>query len=225
MVQSHIPRWWPTDTLRLLGLSVILSLGTRLWRNIYQQINISNSQRRTKPLSGLPALSLCSSRKRWLVGPGLLFSTEKASSREWLMEPTPAISTCMRASLNWRVRCTHASLPPFHHSTRRVPRVFPNDHASPSRIEKPFLHQALHPRQSSFPANHVPIRFSCCRPTLALHLGLDFAWLVRWESDGALDWRERTRSRTVRTFHHGDATVRKSFEIDGNHHSRKRAFG
>jgi hypothetical protein len=28
----------------------------------------------------------------------------------------------------------------FHHSTRRVSRVFPNDHASPSRIEKPFLH-------------------------------------------------------------------------------------
>ena len=191
--------WWPTDALRLLGLSVILSLGTRLWRNIYQQINVSHSQRRPRPLSGLPALSLCSSRKRWLVGPGLLFSTEKASSREWLMEPTPAISTCMRASLNWRVRCTHASLPPFHHSTRRVPRVFPNDHASPSRIEKPFLHQALHPRQSSFPANHVPIRFSCCRPTLALHLGLDFAWLVRWEPENTLDGGELVNRLKVRT--------------------------
>src|SRR5260221_12658736 len=113
MIQSHIPMRWPTDRVRLLGLSVILSLGTRLWRNIYQQINVSNSQRRTRPLSGLPALSLCSSRQRWLVGPGLLFSTEKATSREWLMEPAPATSTCMRPSLNCRGLCTHASLLPL----------------------------------------------------------------------------------------------------------------
>ena len=51
-----------------------------------------------------------------------------------------------------------------------------------------------------FPADHVPVRFSCGRPTLALHLGLDFAWLMRWEPEDALDWGERTRSRTVRTF-------------------------
>jgi len=42
--------------------------------------------------------------------------------------------------------CIAATPGSFHHSTRRVSRVFPNDHASPSRVENPFLHQALHPR-------------------------------------------------------------------------------
>src|SRR5258708_37865625 len=74
-------------------------------------------------------------------------------------------------------------------------------------------------------SHHAPIRFSCCRPTLATQFGLDFPWLMRWEPEGALDWSERTCSSATRTFHHADGTGRKSFEINGNHRSRKRAFG
>src|SRR5258707_9186903 len=112
--------------------------------------------------------------------------------------------------------CIAATPGSLHHSTRRVSRVFPNDHASPSRIENPFLHQALHPRQSPFPANHAPIRFSCCRPTLALHLGLDFAWLVRFESEDDLSLGEGTRSSTVTSFRQTDLELRKSAALAGN---------
>jgi hypothetical protein len=80
---------------------------------------------------------------------------------------------------------------------------------------------SAHPLSS----DHAPIRFSCCRPTLALHLGLDFTWLMRWEPEDALDWGERTCSSAKRTFHRWNGTFRKSFEIDRKHHSRKRAFG
>src|SRR5260370_27206376 len=79
--------------------------------------------------------------------------------------------------------------------------------------------------RSSFPADNVPVHFSLSRPTLASHRGLHFAWLVRWEPEDALDWGERTRSRTVRTFHHSNVTISEPFDIDGNHHSSKRAFG
>src|SRR6266478_9818675 len=47
---------------------------------------------------------------------------------------------------------------------------------------------------------------------------------VRFEPEDALDRGERTHSSTVRAFHQADATVGKSFEIDGNH-SRERAVG
>src|SRR5215471_20965268 len=55
-------------------------------------------------------------------------------------------------------------------------------------------------------SDHAPIRFSCCRPTLALHLGLDFPWLMRWEPEDALDWGERTCSSATRTFHRWEPT-------------------
>src|SRR5437588_11656775 len=74
-------------------------------------------------------------------------------------------------------------------------------------------------------SNHVPVCLSFGSPPQARNLRLNFAWIVRFEPEDALDRGERTRSSTVRTFHQGDTTVSKSFEIDGNHHSRKRAFG
>ena len=74
-----------------------------------------------------------------------------------------------------------------------------------------------------------PPTFQSVLPVVDQHLpctrGLDCAWLMRWEPVDALDRRERTCSRTVRTFHSCDGTRRTSFEIDGNHHSRKRACG
>jgi hypothetical protein len=39
---------------------------------------------------------------------------------------------------------------------------------------------------------------------------------VCWEPENALSFRERTRSRTARTFHQSDATVGKPFGVDGN---------
>jgi hypothetical protein len=83
---------------------------------------------------------------------------------------------------------------------------------------------AQYGRQSSLPVDHVPVRFAFGRPTPASHRSLDFASGVRWEPEDALDWGERTRSRTVRTFHHCDATIGKPFGINGNH-PKKRAFG
>ncbi len=83
---------------------------------------------------------------------------------------------------------------------------------------------AQYGRQSSLPVDHVPVRFAFGRPTPASHRSLDFASGVRWEPQDALDWGERTRSRTVRTFHHCDATIGKPFGINGNH-PKKRAFG
>lgn len=46
-----------------------------------------------------------------------------------------------------------------------------------------------------------------------------------FEPEDALAWGERTHSSTVRTFHQVDGTFSKSFEIDGNQFSRKRAVG
>src|SRR5260370_39460324 len=77
----------------------------------------------------------------------------------------------------------------------------------------------------SLTADNIPVRFTFGRPTQTGHRGLNFAWVVRFELEDALDWGERTRSSTVRTFHQGDGTFSPPFEIDGNHHSRKRAFG
>src|SRR6266571_975544 len=72
-------------------------------------------------------------------------------------------------------------------------------------------------------SNHIPICFPFSPPQ-ASHRGLHFASVVRWESEHALEWRERARSSTVRTFNKLCATVQKTFEFDGNH-PRKRAFG
>jgi hypothetical protein len=73
------------------------------------------------------------------------------------------------------------------------------------------------PISVSLCSNHVPVRFAFSRPPRANHRGLHFASVVRWESKDALVRGQRTRSRTVRTFHQGDATVSKPFEVDGNH--------
>src|SRR6266536_2610300 len=73
-------------------------------------------------------------------------------------------------------------------------------------------------------SDHAPIGFSCCKPPLATQFRLDFAWLMRWEPEDALDWGERTGSSATRAFHYRDGTGRKSFEINGNHRFRKRAF-
>jgi hypothetical protein len=135
---------------------------------------------------------------------------------------------CVRASLNWRVRCTHASLPPLAHitySTRRVSRVFPNDHASPSRIEKPFLHLP------NTRVNHhfLPTTSQSVFPVVDQRLPFTSVWILRGSCGGNRRVPSPLESERVLeqrgTFHHGDATVRKSFEIDGNYHSRKRAFG
>src|SRR5947209_8266498 len=78
----------------------------------------------------------------WFVwdGASFLFGTQKASVKYANMHAgQPQLVGALHA-------CTAATPGSFHHSTRRVSRVFPNDHASPSRVENPFLHQALHPR-------------------------------------------------------------------------------
>src|SRR5205807_4757208 len=48
---------------------------------------------------------------------------------------------------------------------------------------------------------------------------------VCWEPENALDWGERTRSRTARTFHQSDATVGKPFEVDGNLSNKRTVTG
>src|SRR5258708_34869861 len=60
-------------------------------------------------------------------------------------------------------------------------------------------------------SHHAPIRFSCCSPTLATQLGLDFPWPMRCEPAGALHWTERTCSSAARPFHPADGPGRKSF--------------
>src|SRR5215813_12098218 len=95
-----------------------------------------------------------------------------------------------------------------------------------------WLHHGSHPRSDGHAAllsccltvNHAPVRFVFGRPPYAGYRRLQFASVVRWESEDALARGERTHAGTVRTFHQGDATVSKPVEINGNHPG-KRAFG
>ena len=86
------------------------------------------------------------------------------------------------------------------------------------RIRRPRIAVAEH-----LTADNIPVRFPL-GPSLSGIRRIRFALLVRGEPEHALEWRERTRSSTVRTFDKMRAALLKTFEFDGNH-PRKRAFG